>query len=91
MKIKISHLPLAYDEGSIEEAAKRVAKDFGVLVEVTSQQGPGGWPEVSLIGTPKAIIKALVAEGGWSTGGGEDEEDYEMVYYYMRDAVEVYS
>lgn len=88
MKIKIVGMPMAYSDETPVEAAKRVAKDFGIMVDITAETGPGGWPEVSLIGTPHNIINALTAEGGWSCG--DAEEDAEMVFHALRDAVEVY-
>lgn len=84
MRIKIEGLDMAFSEATAEEAAQRVAKQFGVIVEVTGRTGGGGWPEVNVIGTPKQIITMLTEDGGWSTG--DDEEDAEMVFHFLRDA-----
>ena len=88
MKIKVS-MDMAYSEATMEEAAERVAKQFGVLVEVTNEHGAGGgWPEVDIIGTPAQVLNALTSEGGWSCG--DDETDAEVVYYAMKSAKVLY-
>lgn len=88
MKIKVPGLPMAYSDTTPQSAARRIAERFGLIVEISAGEGPGGWPEVSVIGTPKQIMEAITDEGGWSSG--DDEQDAELVYLAMRDAVEVY-
>ena len=88
MKIKIEGLEIAFSENTVEEAAQRVAEQFGVLVELTGRQGGGGWPTCSLIGTPAAIVKALTSEGGWSSG--DEEDDAESLFYFLKDAKQIF-
>jgi len=87
MQIKIQ-TEIAFSDGTVEQAARRLAKDFGVLVELTGITAGGGWPQANIIGTPKAIIKMLTSEGGFSTG--DEDDDAESVFYHMQSATEIY-
>ena len=89
MLIKIENLGMAYSESTPEEAARRVAKEFGVVVELTGRTSVGsGWPEANVIGTPAALLRMFTEDGGWATGDADD--DAETVYYYFKDAREVF-
>jgi hypothetical protein len=88
MKIKIEALDMAYSERTPEEAARRIAEQFGVIVEVTGRTGGGGWPEVNVIGRPYDIQKMFTEDGGWSTG--DEAEDAEMLFHYFQAAKPVF-
>lgn len=88
MKIKIEGLDMAYDERTPEEAAKRIAERWGVIVELTGRTGGGGWPEVNVIGRPYDIMKMMTEGEGWSTG--DDAEDAEMLYHFFKEAKPVF-
>lgn len=90
MMLKIHNLDMAYSENTPAEACKRIAEQFGVVVElaVVANHSSGGWPTVHLIGTPEALLKALTSEGGWSCGDPAD--DAEQVYYAFKGATELF-
>jgi hypothetical protein len=84
MKIKVEGLDMAFSENSAEEAARRIAEQWGVIVELTGRTGGGGWPEVNIIGTTHQVMRMMTEDGGWSTG--DDAEDAEMLFHVFRDA-----
>ena len=84
MMIKIEGLSMGFSEATAEEAAQRVAKQFGVVVEIVKDHAAGGWPEVDVIGTPEKVLAALTEEGGWATGSKED--DAEAVFHFFHSA-----
>lgn len=87
MRIQIERVTMAYDELTAEAAAERTAKEFGIEVKVTSQQGPGGWPEVTLIGTPAQIITAFTDGRGWSMC--DEDDDAEQLFHVFQSATVV--
>ena len=53
-------LDLCFEGQTLEEAIADVKERYGVEVEVLQEHGPGGgWPFVSLSGTPDQLRKAL--------------------------------
>lgn len=88
MKIKIESLSMGYSEQSAEQAADRVSKQFGVIVELTGRFGDGGWPLVDVIGRPYDLLKMLTEDDGWSTG--DEVADAELVYSLFKDAKPVF-
>lgn len=77
MAITVTGQDFAYgtvNDETLDEAIVRVMDQFGVVVEVQRDQGPSGWPEVSIEGDVPSVTRALA--DGW---GMNDEDILEIL------------
>jgi hypothetical protein len=54
---------------SIEHAVAGTAAEFGVSIEVLSEQGGNGWPEIKIFGLRPNVRRCLIE--GWKLGATE--------------------
>lgn len=92
MYIKVENVPFRLvdpEDDSHAQAATRVAKQFNLLIELVIAESTSNGPEVHLIGSPAAILKAFTTtDGGW--GSGDPVVDAEMLYHVFNSATLIF-